>query len=112
MKISELDTKSYLGAAGSGDNSYLVVNYKDNNTDRPATYKVTLNELGKLLVNNLNLVKYEANKALATLEATNGAYTTTALGQYIDAADRASIDTIGDMTTALNAKITEVLYSG
>ena len=43
MRISELNNKSFLGAAGAAENSYIIINYQDTNTDRPVTYKATLN---------------------------------------------------------------------
>ena len=69
MRISELNNKSFLGAAGAAENSYIIINYQDTNTDRPVTYKATLNELGKMLINNLGVVRYETENGniLATL---------------------------------------------
>jgi hypothetical protein len=41
-KISELNTKSFLGGAGAAANSYVLINYEDNSTSEPITYKATI----------------------------------------------------------------------
>lgn len=119
MRISELDNKSFLGAAGAAENSYVVVNYKDSTTDRPATYKATLAELGKMLIENLHLVKYDTTngKMLDTLAASNGAYSTTNVGQFINADDRTKLDhAVTDSDNLAKADVattvTNVEYSG
>jgi hypothetical protein len=42
MKISELNTKSFLGASGAAENSYVLINYEDETTNEPVTYKATV----------------------------------------------------------------------
>ena len=39
MKISELTNKSFLNNAGAAANSYVLINYEDNSTSAPVTYK-------------------------------------------------------------------------
>lgn len=119
MKISELTNKSFLSGAGAAENSYVVINYQDSNTDRPVTYKATLNELGKMLINNLNVVRYETENGniLATLQTDNGAYERVVVGQYITAADRTKLDhAVTDSDNLAKADVattvTNVEYSG
>lgn len=73
MKISELNTKNFLGAAGAATNSYVLVNYEDNSTNEPITYKATIDELGKAIANNLHLYKETQNGAVIT-SVSQGAY--------------------------------------
>lgn len=73
MKISELNTKNFLGAAGAATNSYVLVNYEDNSTNEPITYKATIDELGKAIANNLGLVK-STQYGEVTTTVNNGAY--------------------------------------
>lgn len=119
MKISELEKKNFLAAAGADENSYIVINYKDNATDRPVTYKATVQELGKLLVDSLHLINYDTTngKMLNTLAASNGAYTTTNIGQFINAEDRTKLDhAVTDTDNLAKADVattvTNVEYSG
>jgi hypothetical protein len=56
-KISQLDTKSFLGATGAADNSYVLINYEDDTTSAPVTYKATITELGNAIANKLGLYK-------------------------------------------------------
>ena len=63
MKISELETKSYLGKDGVDTHSYIIVNYQENTNSDPVTYKVTLDELGKSIVKNNQLVKVVENQS-------------------------------------------------
>jgi len=77
MKISELNTKSFLSAAGAAANSYVLVNYEDNTTNEPVTYKATIDELSKAVAKNLNLVQVNSSGNLKTVSTSNGAYTAT-----------------------------------
>ena len=75
-KISELDTKSFLGAAGAAENSYVLINYEDSSTSEPVTYKATVQELGKAIASNLHLYMAPGNTtAPTTISAGNGTYT-------------------------------------
>lgn len=67
-KISELDTKAFLGKSGAAANSYVLVNYAENNNDTPVTYKATIDELSKAVANNLNLAMV-SNDTIHTLSA-------------------------------------------
>ena len=78
MKISELNNKSFLGAPGAATNSYVLINYEDNTTNEPVTYKATLDELGKSIASHLELYKSNSNSSSAYLiSANNGTYTET-----------------------------------
>lgn len=66
MKISELNTKSFLGHAGAAENSYILINYEDNSTSEPVTYKASLQELGKAIANDQKLYKKTQNGAITT----------------------------------------------
>ena len=113
MRISELNGKDYLGAVGVGENSYVILNYKEadpvvepseneNENEQseaveptpPITYKVTLDEIGRRLINDLNIVTYDTSdgKKLKTIKAGDSAYSTTAVGEFINATDRTAID--------------------
>ena len=113
MRISELNGKDYLGAVGVGENSYVILNYKEadpvvepseneNENEQsevveptpPITYKVTLDEIGRRLINDLNIVTYDTSdgKKLKTIKAGESAYSTTAVGEFINATDRTAID--------------------
>ena len=80
MKISELNTKSFLGAAGAATNSYVLVNYDDSasNSDQPVTYKATLHELGNAIAADLGLYKQSENDSgnMSTITAGNNTYNT------------------------------------
>ena len=73
-KISELDTKTFLGKSGVAANSYVLVNYAENNNDTPVTYKVTIDELGKAVANNLSLamVSNDTVHTISTNSNNNG----------------------------------------
>jgi len=75
MKISELNNKSFLGAPGAATNSYVLINYEDNTTSEPVTYKATLDELGKSIANNLHLyMKSSETTDIDSLYVENGEY--------------------------------------
>lgn len=73
MKISELNTKSFLGGTGATANSYVLINYEDATTTEPVTYKASLQELGKAIANDQQLYKKTQNGATTT-SVSNGAY--------------------------------------
>ena len=76
MKISELNTKSFLGNAGAAANSYVLINYQDNTTNEPVTYKASLQELGQAIANDQKLYKKTQDGAITTTTE-NGAYVNT-----------------------------------
>jgi hypothetical protein len=51
-QFSDLPTKSFLGNTGAAENSYILINYEDNTTAAPITYKASLYELGQAIVND------------------------------------------------------------
>lgn len=73
MKMSEFTTKSFLGNAGAAENSYILINYEDNDTSRPVTYKASLQEIGKAIANDQKLYKKTQNGAVTT-DVSQGAY--------------------------------------
>ena len=73
MKISELNSKSFLGAPGAAAHSYVLVNYEDNTTNAPVTFKATIEELGKSIANNLQLHR-ETLSGPAIVDVSQGAY--------------------------------------
>lgn len=118
MKISGLDTKQYIpGVDPTGETSYLVVNclaevYNAETAiteTKPLTYKVSLDELGKMLITTKNIVTYnnkdnENNpvKELKTVGTENSNYVVEAVGQYIDANDRATLNNVQTDQTDTN----------
>ena len=57
MKISQLERKSYLaGVPLSEDNSYVILNYAENDSEAAVTSRVTLKELSNMMINNHNLM--------------------------------------------------------
>lgn len=74
MKISEFNTKNFLGNTGAVERSYILINYEDINTSAPVTYKASLQEVGKAISANLNLLKENYNEFPTTMKASQGAY--------------------------------------
>lgn len=111
MKISELNTKSFLGGTGAAANSYVLINYEDNSTSEPVTYKASLQELGKAIANDLKLPS--ANVSGNTIidfkvkGVSNGAYTEKAVGVLSN--DGPSM---GDVSVAVNTAINGLASTG
>lgn len=104
MKISELNTKSFLGASGAAENSYVLINYEDETTNEPVTYKATVQELGKAIANKLQLTTNGQN-GLATVKSSNGAWASEDKGQLVTAAEKTKIAnaaSTGAITAAVN----------
>ena len=101
MKISELNTKSFLSGTGAAANSYVLINYEDNSTSEPVTYKASLQELGKAIANDLKLpsVTVSGNTIIdfKVKGVSNGAYTEKAVGVLSN--DGPSM---GDVNTAIS----------
>jgi len=57
MKMSEFTNKNFLNNTGAIANSYVLINYEDNTTSGPTTYKTSLDTLGKAIATNLKLLK-------------------------------------------------------
>lgn len=83
MKISELNTKSFLGGTSVAANSYVLINYEDATTTEPVTYKATIQELGKAIANDLKLPSVTASQGVITniqvKGVSSGAYTNTSV---------------------------------
>ena len=90
MKISEFTTKSFLGGAGAAANSYILVNYEDNSTSSPVTYKASLQEIGKAIANDLGLCKKTAN-GVVTTTTSQGAYVDGTAEKLVTAAEKTAI---------------------
>lgn len=104
MKISELNTKSFLGASGAAENSYVLINYEDETTNEPVTYKATVQELGKAIANKLQLTTNGQN-GLATVKSSNGAWASEDKGQLVTAAEKTKIAnaaSTSDITAAIS----------
>ena len=101
MKISELNTKSFLGGTGAAANSYVLINYEDNSTSEPVTYKASLQELGKAIANDLKLpsVNVSGNTIIdfKVKGISNGAYTEKAVGVLSNGGP-----SMGDVNTAIS----------
>lgn len=105
MKISELNIKDFLSRNTDAEtNSYLILNYGENDTDPSVTYRISLEELSNMIISNHKLLKYTSeNKNLISRKYASNAYSdTAAVGQYIDTTDR----------TVLDSAITAVSYDG
>ena len=138
MRISELDGKAYLGAEGVGENSYMILNYKEadpvvepsgnegedtgENTDTPVetvppvTYKVALDEIGRKLVSDLHIVTYdtsEGNQLKTITTATDHYETNTNVGLFINTIDRTALDhAVTDLQyDTTNKKFTKKIYN-
>lgn len=79
MKMSEFTTKSFLGNAGAAENSYILINYEDDSTSRPVTYKASLQEIGKAIIQDQNVLKINSSDPwqAQTVTSNNGAYVNT-----------------------------------
>ena len=55
MKISELNTNSFLNTTGAPENSYLLINYAAGQGVTPSTQKTSLNTIAKAVAAELNL---------------------------------------------------------
>lgn len=74
-KISELDTKTFLCGPSAIENSYLLVNYEDEDTDGPVTYKASIQALGKALLGGMGFVQAnEYKNGLVTLSVSDDVY--------------------------------------
>ena len=100
-KISELTTQSFLGGTNVPANSYILINYADSNAATPVTKKVSVQELGKAIANDLKLpsVTVSGNTIVdfKVKGVSNGAYTEKAVGVLSN--DGPSM---GDVNTAIS----------
>ena len=88
-KISELSTKTFLGALGAAENSYVLINYEDSATNEPVTYKATIQELGKAIAKDQQLYKSTSNGP-RVITVKDGEYSTSGIEKTItyDAGNR------------------------
>ena len=89
MKISELTNKSFLNNAGAAANSYVLINYEDNSTSAPVTYKTSLDTLGKAIAKNLNLM-HGNTSTLSQTDTSQSTYTSKSVDGW-NKLDRAKI---------------------
>lgn len=101
MKISELNSKSFLGAPGAVANSYVLINYEDNTTSEPVTYKATVEELGKAIANNLKLYK-DVSGSAAVINVNNGAYVDGSTNLFVTSEEKANIAKIPSLESYMN----------
>lgn len=119
MKISQLNRKTFLSQdVESADNSDLVLNYAKTNVDPDVTtYRVTIAELGRNLIEHLHLVQYERDTEndtvkLKTLGTGTSAYEDVQLNEIQNTLNEA--DSAADSTkfvkqvTQTNGKIAVV----
>ena len=107
MKISELDVRHFLAYKPESEaNSYIILNYGEDDTNPAVTYRISLSELSNMIINNHNLLRYSGvanDKNLTSVKYASNTYDITdSLGQFIDSGDR----------TVLNSTVTGVTYSG
>lgn len=103
-KISELDTKSFLGTNGAVYNSYVLINYAEEANGTPVTYKATINELGNAIVNALHLYK-ETMDGPVTTSVNSGSYVNSNIKSLLNNADRTKLEAAvseGYVTSAIN----------
>lgn len=119
-KISELNTKSFLGNPGAAANSYVLINYEDSTTNAPVTYKASLQELGKAIATELKLPTVTVSQGVPNLKvktASNGAYVDNAIsgfastGYVTDAAERIANGVFGNLVPSLIMSATRDLAS-
>lgn len=109
LKISELTTKEFLSNPGAVANSYVLINYEDNTTEAPVTYKATIDELGKAIANNLQLYKADNSGNAYTMGVSQGAYTNNAAKQFVTAAEKTKI---ANAVTDISGKVDKVTGKG
>lgn len=105
MKISELSIKDFLAREANAEaNSFIILNYGEDDTSPAVTYRISLSELSNMIINNHNLLRYSGavnDKNLTSVKYASSAYgITDSIGQFIDASDR----------TVLNSAVTNVGY--
>lgn len=102
MKISELNTKSFLGGTGATANSYVLINYEDATTTEPVTYKATIQELGKAIANDLKLPSVTVSEGAITnfkvKGVSNNTYTDTIITPPAGENEGASVDLFDTIT--------------
>lgn len=91
MKISELNTKSFLGGTGAAANSYVLINYEDATTTEPVTYKASLQELGKAIANDQQLYKKTQNGAVTT-NVSNNTYVNNTAEQLVTSSEKTVLE--------------------
>ena len=87
MKISELNSKTYMGAAGAKSKSFVLINYDDTATDSPVTSKISVENLAKEVAAELGLPKYDASTHTLkkiTHDTVNNTYTVQNSGTVIN----------------------------
>lgn len=98
-KISELNTKSFLGGTGAAANSYVLINYEDATTTEPVTYKASLQELGRAIANDQQLYKKTSGGAVTT-NVNNNAYANTTAEKLVSSSEKAILEKMTYYTTS------------
>lgn len=87
MKISELNTQSFLGGTNVPANSYVLINYADSAGGTPVTKKVSVQELGKAIANDQQLYKKTSGGAVTTT-VSNNAYVNGTAEKLVTSAEK------------------------
>ena len=66
-QFSDLPTKAFLGSTGAAANSYVLINYAENQQNTPVTYKATIEELSKAIVSNKRLIQMNDSDTICTV---------------------------------------------
>lgn len=112
LKISELTTKEFLSNPGAVANSYVLINYEDNTTEAPVTYKATVDELGKAIAENLKLYKDDNNGGAQTISAGNNTYTNNTAKSFVTAAEKTKIANALTQHQDISGKVDKVTGKG
>ena len=73
MKISELNSKTFLGEEGAKSKSYVLINYDDTATNSPVTCKTSIETLAKEVASQLGLPVYDpVNRTLKAVTSSTG----------------------------------------
>lgn len=98
MKISELNTQSFLGGTNVPANSYVLINYAESDSAEPVTKKVSVQELGKAIANDQQLYKKTSGGAVTT-SVNNGAYTNGTAEKMVTSSEKELLGHLGYYVT-------------
>ena len=98
MKISELNTQSFLGGTNVPANSYVLINYAESGSAEPVTKKVSVQELGKAIANDQQLYKKTVNGAVTT-SVNNNAYVDGTAEKMVTASEKTVVSNLTSLAT-------------
>ena len=102
MKISELNQKTFLSGPSAATQSYVLINYEDDNTSKPITYRATVDELGKAIANNLKLYKADNSGGARTISTSQGAYVDDGRKYFVNSSEKTKIANMPQFDSAHN----------